>query len=120
MSSEPLSTAEELLQAVKQHGTRHDGQAMSDANRAQAAERVAAQADQDHVREAATFCEEVIGWLNEQWNAREFTAEQRIFSLALVTINMRQTFPPERGGKELFDRVSHEAWRYYEKASRGA
>jgi hypothetical protein len=118
MSAETLSTASELLQVVKQHGTRHEGQTMSEAKRAEVAERVAVQAEHEHVLEAAAFCEEAIAWLNEQWNAREFTAEQRIFSIALLTINMRQTFPPERGGKDLFDRVSHEAWDYYQKASR--
>lgn len=72
-----------------------------------------ANATEDHRAEAAAFTEKTIAWLNDEWNAREFTAEQRIFSVALATINLRQHFPGDRGGKEYFDRVANAAWDYF-------
>jgi hypothetical protein len=37
-----------------------------------------------------------------------------VFALALATINFREGTPPEFGGKEMFDRVAHEARKYYD------
>jgi hypothetical protein len=120
MSTEGRPTAMELLEAIQKHGTRHDGQTVPADKRAQLAERVAVQSGRDHQLEAAAFCEEIIAWLNAEWNAREFSPEQRIFSIALATVNLRQHFPAERGGKVLFDNVAHEAWKYYDQAQQGA
>jgi hypothetical protein len=113
MSASRVPTIEELAETVKKTGTRHEGQSVSDAKREELVALIAARADQDHRVEAATFCEEIIAWLNEQWTARQFTANQRIFSLALAGFNLRRTFPAEKGGMDFFDRVEDEAWLYF-------
>jgi alkanesulfonate monooxygenase SsuD/methylene tetrahydromethanopterin reductase-like flavin-dependent oxidoreductase (luciferase family) len=80
-------------------------------------EKAQAQRDQtiarDHTAEAAAFTEEIIRWLNNEWNAREFTPEQRIFSVALATVNLRQHFPADKGGTACFDTVAQNAKQYY-------
>ena len=84
-----------------------------------AREKMAEQAGEDHMQEAAAFTEEIVRWLNEEWNAREFSPEQRIFSLSLATINFRQHFPVDKGGKEKFDEISKAAWKYYAENAGG-
>ena len=68
----------------------------------------------DHALEAAGHSEAVIAWLNEQWADRGFSVEQCIFSLALVTINYRESLPEKYGGKAMFDNVAAEARKYYD------
>jgi len=96
------------------------GQTMNPTTLAKVQSRMAEDAAAHDTDEAATFCEELIAWLNAEWNARGFTPEQRIFSVALATINLRQHFPEERGGKEVFDRVSKAAWEYFGQARASA
>lgn len=100
---------------LEKASTRLPGQAMTDDKRQKAAESIAARAALDDVMEAAGFTEEIIAFLNNTWNERDFTPEQRIFSISLATINLRQHFPDALGGKETFDRVSKEAWEYFDK-----
>ncbi len=92
------------------------GQTMSPEVLARAKTRLAEDAARRDTDDAAAFCEELVAWLNDQWNERGFTPEQRIFSVALATINLRQHFPEERGGKDTFDRVSKAAWEYFRAA----
>jgi hypothetical protein len=92
------------------------GQTMNPTTLAKVQSRMADDAAAHDTGEAAAFCEELIAWLNAEWNARGFTPEQRIFSVALATINLRQHFPEERGGKDVFDRVSKAAWEYFRDA----
>jgi hypothetical protein len=95
------------------------GQTMHPTTLAKVQSRMAEEAAAHDTGEAAAFCEEVIAWLNAEWNARGFSPEQRIFSVALATINLRQHFPEERGGKDVFDRVSKAAWSYFQHATDG-
>lgn len=92
------------------------GQTMNPTTLAKVQTRMAEDTAAHDTGEAAAFCEELIAWLNAEWNARGFTPEQRIFSVALATINLRQHFPEERGGKDVFDRVSKAAWEYFRDA----
>jgi hypothetical protein len=69
---------------------------------------------------AAGFTEEILHYLNQVWNERSFTPEQRVFSIALVTINLRESIPDKfpggtPGGKEMFDRVCAAAREYYDQ-----
>ncbi len=102
-------TAEELLENAKRHGIRHEGQTVSQERVDRFVERAAG----DHQTEAVAFGEVILDWLIRGWNAKTFTTEQRIFSLALASINLRRNFPAERGGPELFDRIAQEAWQYF-------
>jgi len=86
---------------------------MSNESLAKAQETLSQRAQSDHQQEAAAFTEEIIRWLNQEWNDREFTPEQRIFSVALATINFRNHFPVDKGGKEFFDKISKTAWEYF-------
>ena len=76
--------------------------------------KMTADAMNDHALEAAGHSEAVIAWLNEQWADRGFSVEQCIFSLALVTINYRESLPEKYGGKAMFDNVAAEARKYYD------
>jgi len=67
----------------------------------------------DHAIEAAANAEEIIQFLTAQWADRGFSPEQCVFSLSLATINFREQTPAKYGGKEMFDRVSYEAHKYY-------
>lgn len=109
-------TADQILAEAKARGEQLDGQTRSDDNRRKMQERLAG-ADVDHREEAAEAAEDIIKYLNDYWNDREFTPEQRIFSVALATVNLRQNFPEDKGGVAEFDRVAHEAWLYWKKAS---
>lgn len=103
--------AEAILEQAKQ---RVEGQKMSDENLKKAQERMVEQADRDHTTEAAAFTEETIVWMNDQWNEREFTPEQRVFSLALTFINFSEHFPAEKGGPDEFVRIYKEARKYFD------
>jgi hypothetical protein len=104
--------AQRILDAAKQ---RLDGQTMSKDKMAKVQERIADGAEKRDVEEAAGFCEEVVKYLNLEWNDRAFTPEQRIFSIALALVNLREHFPEDKGGKEFFDRVCSTAKEYWLK-----
>ena len=112
-----LGGAAEILAAAKE---KVPGQTMSKEQLEKAAQRRAEQAAATDIPAAAGFTEEIVAWLNQAWNDRDFTPEQRIFSLALATINFRETvpdkFPDETpGGKAMFDRVCGAARTYYDQ-----
>lgn len=73
---------------------------------------IEAQSMNEHALEAASHAEEIVKWLQEQWGERGFSPEQCVFALALATINFREGMPEKYGGKEMFDRVAHEAHKY--------
>lgn len=102
--------AQRILESAK---TRIPGQTMSKEKQTKVQERIAASAEANDASEAATFCEEIVAYLNDGWNAREFTPEQRIFSIALACVNLREHFPVEKGGKEFFDRICSTAKDYW-------
>ena len=95
------------------------GQTMSPAQLEKAAKVRMEQAATLDTLEAATFTEEIIAYLNRVWIERNFTPEQRVFSIALVTVNLRETVPDKfpdgtSGGTEMFDRVCMAARAYYD------
>jgi hypothetical protein len=92
--------------------TRFDGQKISDERLAKAQARIDAAAINDHLTEAARATEDTLTWLRQLWAERGFTREQAVFSVALATINLRETFPE---GKEAFDKVAYEAHLYYDQ-----
>jgi len=109
--------AAQLLAAAKEQ---IPGQVMSEERQAKAALIQRARATAVDSEAAAIFTEEIISHLNEVWKERDFTPEQRIFSLALATINLRETVPDKfpdgtAGGKDMFDRVCAAARAYYDK-----
>lgn len=108
--------AEQLLEQAK-NALKLQGQTLDTTKLDKAQSAIATAAAENDITEAAAFCEEIIKFLNAEWNAREFTVEQRVFSIALATVNLRQHLPEERGGKELFDAVSKTAWEYFKKNS---
>lgn len=110
--------ADRILAEARAGGDRVPGQTMSEESMKKAQERLANAAN-DHQQEAAKAAEEIIDHLNRYWNEREFTPEQRIFSIALATVNLRQHFPADKGGKDEFDRVAYEANKYWHEASGG-
>jgi hypothetical protein len=102
---------DEAVAAIKATGTQHDGTTVSDEAAAKRAKVAAAAAEQ----EAAAFTEEILKWLNDRFNERGFSAGQRVFSVALATVNLREGLPEDKGGKALFDQVAYEARVYYDK-----
>lgn len=90
-----------------------ENKSMSASNVARATEKIRASVDSDHLREAAVNSEEIIRMLSSMWADMGMTPEQCIFALALATVNYRETVPEQYGGKEMFDRVAHEAQKYY-------
>lgn len=110
----PAGESDRLL-ALAKAGAPIPGQTISAAARAKAQGNILALAEDHDVLEAAAFTEEIIKYLNDQWNERGFSAEQRVFSVALATINLRQHLPTELGGKEAFDATSRTAWEYFNK-----
>jgi len=87
---------------------------MSDTTRQKAQERLQVDSNDFHLREAAANAEEIVRTLTGMWGQIGMTPEQCVFALALATINFRETVPDNYGGKEMFDRVCHEAYRYYQ------
>jgi len=75
---------------------------------------IAAGAMNDHSLEAAANAEAIIAFLQGDWGERGFSPEQCVFALALATINLREGVPEKYGGKEMFDRIAHEARKYYD------
>lgn len=86
-----------------------EGQKRFDAKQAE----LAAKVIQDATLEAAGDAESVIALLQARWGDAGFTPEQCVYSLALVTINFRESLPEKFGGKAMFDRVAGEARAYY-------
>lgn len=68
----------------------------------------------DTALEAASNAEDIITMLQQEWGSRGFSPEQCVFALALATINLRELMPEDFGGKAMFDKVAHEAHKYYE------
>lgn len=104
---------------IAQATERIPGQKMSDEQLKRGEKIRNAQAMRLDSEAAAAFTEEIIGYLNMVWNERNFTPEQRIFSIALATINLREQVPdvfPDGtpGTREMFDRVCNEARVYYD------
>lgn len=100
---------------LEKRSSKIEGQTMSEENRKKASDAIAAAAAEADVQAAAGFTEEILAYLNEEWNDRGFTPEQRIFSIALATVNLRQHFPENLGGKTTFDDVAKKAWEYFDK-----
>lgn len=107
--------AEQLLRDARARGEQVAGQQRS-AESTQKMQEILAKAPLNDQDEAAGFAEEIIEMLNNAWNERQFTPEQRIFSIALATVNFRQHYPEDKGGKDEFDRVAHEAHKYFHSA----
>lgn len=68
----------------------------------------------DPVIEAASAVEPAFKALTVLFTERGLDPEQVVFALALLTINFREQVPDRIGGKEMFDRVAHEAHKYYQ------
>jgi hypothetical protein len=115
MANDVFGKAGDTDKILEKRSTKVEGQAMSEENRKRAAAAIAAQGAESDILAAAGFTEEIIAFLNKEWNEREFTAEQRIFSVALATVNLRQHYPANLGGKETFDAVAKTAWDYFDK-----
>jgi predicted HAD superfamily Cof-like phosphohydrolase len=91
---------------------RFDGQKLSGEKLAQAQSKIDAATVNDHLLESAQATEDTLAWLQATWVERGFTREQMVFSIALATINLRETFPD---GKDAFDAVAYEARLYYDQ-----
>jgi isopentenyl diphosphate isomerase/L-lactate dehydrogenase-like FMN-dependent dehydrogenase len=101
---------------IAQASMKVDGQA-TPANLLDAAQaKRAAEVETHDQQEAAQFCEDTIEWMRNEVAVRGLTPEQLFFAVSLVTINLRNHFPQEKGGKELFDSVSKKAWEYFQNA----
>jgi len=87
------------------------GQTVSAAGREKLERRISAATASDHREEADRCSEELLSMLQEKWGAAGFTKEQSVFSIATVTIHLRETFP---GGKEMFDEICREARIHYD------
>lgn len=103
--------ADELLEQVKRDGTQRAGQTISSEHLARQNETAIKQSQ----LEAAAFAEKIIEWLNEQFLALDFDVQQRVFSVALATINLREHLPEEKGGKRAFDNIAYAAKQYYDE-----
>lgn len=64
--------------------------------------------------EAAEAVEPAMKTLTVMFTERGLAPDQVVFALALLTINFREQMPERHGGKEEFDRVAHEAHKYYQ------
>jgi len=108
----------DAAQLMAQATEKAAGQTMSPEQLKKAEQLHLRQATTLDTEEAATFTEEIVAYLNDVWNERNFTPEQRIFSIALATINLRETVPDKfpdgtPGGTTMFDRVCAAARAYY-------
>ena len=88
-----------------------DGQRLSDEKVAAVKQKIDARVADDYLSEAAKASEDTLLWLRSIWGDRGFTKEQAVFSIALATINLRETYPE---GKDNFDAIAGEARRYYD------
>lgn len=118
-SPKVLSRKETVDSILSQVRDKFPGQKMSEKNVEKAQATIAESAAEGDQAEAAEFAERIVAWLNEEWNDREFTLEQRIFSIQLAVINLRQHLPEDKGGKAYFDEVGRLAWEFYRKATGG-
>lgn len=73
-----------------------------------------AKATQEAQAEASEEAEHMIRMISARWAERGFTPEQCVWSLALATVNFRESMPEKFGGKAMFDRVAYEAKQYYD------
>jgi hypothetical protein len=87
------------------------GQRLSDDKVAKLQQTISARSENEHLLEAAQATEDTLTWLRATWGNRGFTREQAVFSIALATINLRETFPE---GKDAFDAIAGEARKYYD------
>lgn len=78
-------------------------------------EELKANADSEARQEASQEAEQMIKLITARWSQLGFTPEQCVWSLALATINFRESVPESFGGKAMFDRVAYEAKQYYDK-----
>jgi hypothetical protein len=115
MANDAFGESGDADKILKGRSVKVEGQTMSEDNRRKAAAAIAAQGAEADILAAAGFTEEIIAFLNKEWNTREFTPEQRIFSVALATVNLRQHYPAELGGKDTFDGVAKSAWEYFDR-----
>jgi hypothetical protein len=113
--SERRSSVQAILDAAK---SKFPGQKLSEETLKKRSDALLSTAGQDHQQEAAAFAEEIVRWLNEMWNERQFTVEQRIFSLCLADINFYEHFPESRGGKKKFDEVYADAKAYFREQAK--
>lgn len=90
-------------------------QSMSAKSLEKAAATRAAEVEKHDTAEAAQLCEDTVAWLKDTVQDRGLTPEQMFFAIALVTINIRNHFPTDKGGKELFDATAKRAWEYFER-----
>lgn len=87
------------------------GQTMSSEGREKLERRISAATASDHRDEADRCAEELLSMLQEKWGAANFTKEQSVFAIAIVTIHLRETFP---SGKDAFDEICREARAHYD------
>ena len=73
------------------------------------------QAEKEAKQEASEEAENIVRTIASRWSERGFTPEQCVWSLALATINFRESIPESFGGKAMFDRVAYEAKQYYDE-----
>jgi hypothetical protein len=90
-----------------------EGQKMSAERLARASAMIDEASLTEHQREAAGFAETILEILRAEWADRGFTREQAVFAVALATVNLRETFPEENGGKAAFDEIAAQATAYY-------
>lgn len=88
------------------------GQKLSGERLERAQKTLDATAAAEHTKEAASLAEEIITWLTSSWAERGFTHPQAVFSIALATINLRETYP---AGKDEFDAIASQARAYYDQ-----
>lgn len=78
-------------------------------------EKIATEAAKNMFDEASGDVEDVLRMLTSRWAEMGFTKEQIVWCVALVTVNMRETFPAANGGQDAFDAICAEAAAYYRK-----
>ena len=112
----------DVFDEIKKRGTLLPGQSAS----SQKIDALQARASQEREElekdETLKFTEDIMHWIGREGIARGLTMGQTVFAVALATINLRETFPPDHPknaepderGKAFFDRVAYEAQLYYE------
>ena len=105
-----MSQAQKILDQVK---GQFKGQEVKPEKLVEVMKKRAEQSGKEMQTEAAAFTEEIVKWLNDAWNEREFTPVQRVYSLALAYTNFQKAYPEDKGGPKEFDEIAAAAAEYY-------
>ena len=76
--------------------------------------RIAADAEKASIERSGQLTERLLVYAQAYCREQNLTPEEWVFAAALLTVNLRETFPP---GKAAFDTIAAGAAEYYDSAT---